>query len=91
MGYVLHIRSLNVHGNWRLYNNIVDAANSVSSSSLLSHKLQPGFPEINQIEGEPVYMIRYDNSKQADILGIKFRTKLETTKDTLDDFVKRGW
>jgi hypothetical protein len=36
-------------------------------------------------------MIKYDNSKQAGILGIKFRTKLETTKDILEDFSKRGW
>ena len=36
-------------------------------------------------------MLTYDNSKQAGILGIKFRTKLETTKDILEDFSKRGW
>ena len=70
---------------------IVDAANSLSPSPLPSHKFQLGFPEITQVEGEPVYMITYDNSKQADILGIKFRTKLETTKDILEDFSKRGW
>ena len=58
---------------------------------MLSQKIQRGFPEINQVEGDPVYMTTYDNSKQASILGIKFRTKLETTKDTLEDFSKRGW
>ena len=68
--------------------NIVDAANSLSPPH---HKFPRGFPEITQIEGEPVYMITYDNSKQAGILGIKFRTKLETTKDILEDFSKRGW
>ena len=56
---------------------------------MLSHKIQPGFPEITQ--DEPVYMFIYDNSKQASILGINFRTKLETTKDILEDFSKRGF
>ena len=69
-------------------NTLVDAVNSLSPSP---HKFQPGFPEINQVEGGPVYMITYDNSKEASILGIKFRTKLETTKDILEDYSKRGW
>ena len=74
-------------------NILVDAANSLSPSPLLSHKFQRGFPEINnnQVGGGLVYMTTYDNSKQAGILGIKFRTKLETTKDILEDFSKRGW
>jgi hypothetical protein len=59
----------------------------------LSHKLPRGFPDITQLEGdlEPEYMITYDQSKQASILGIKFRTKRETLKDTLEDFSRRGW
>ena len=36
-------------------------------------------------------MYTFDNSKQSSILGIKFRTKLETTKDILEDFWKRGF
>ena len=70
---------------------IVDAANSFSPSPLPSHKFQTGFPEINQVEGGPVYMVKYDNSKQDSILGVKFRGKLETAKDILEDFSKRGW
>jgi len=70
--------------NWQEW---IDTANSLP----LPHKFQRGFPEITQVEGGPVYMITYDNSKQAGILGIKFRTKLETTKDILEDFSKRGW
>ena len=73
-----------------LLSNIVDAANSLSPSPLLSRKFHPGFPEV--FEGErPVYTTTFDNSKQADILGIRFRTKLETTRDILEDFSKRGW
>ena len=73
--------------------NIVGAANSLSSSPLLSYKFQLGFPEITQFEGQPVRIITFDKSKQANILGINFRTKLEleTTKDILEDFFKRGW
>ena len=63
----------------------------MSPLPLLSHKFQRGFPEINLVEGGPVRMITYDDSKQAGILGIKFRTKLETIKDILEDFSKRGW
>ena len=74
-----------------LLSNIVDAANSLSPSPLPSHKLQIGFPEINQVEGGPEYLVKYDNSKQDSILGIKFRSKLETTRDMLEDFSKRGW
>jgi len=75
--------------NWQEW---IDAANSLSPSPLPSHKFPLGFPEITtQTEGEPVYMVTYDNSKQDRILGIKFRTKLETTRDILEDFSKRGW
>ena len=69
---------------------LVDAANSLSPAPPLSHRIQRGFPEITQVEGKPVYKVTFDNSKQANILGIKFRTKLETTKDILEDFSKRG-
>ncbi|KAF8959850.1 hypothetical protein BDZ97DRAFT_1836214 [Flammula alnicola] len=67
----------------------LDAANSLSPSPLPSHKLQKGFPEI--LQGEKVYQISYDKSKEARILGIKFHTQIETTKDTLEDFAKRRW
>jgi hypothetical protein len=72
---------------WCLW-NIVDAANSIVPSPALSKKIPRGFPEITQ--GKPVYMYTYDNSKQASVLGIKFRTKLEATKDILEVFSKRG-
>jgi hypothetical protein len=78
----------NIHS-WCLW-NIVDVANSLSPVPLLSSKIQSGFPEITQVEGGPVSMITFDNSKQASILGIKYRTKLETTKDILEDFSKRS-
>jgi len=72
--------------NWQ---ELVDTANSLFPSPLSSRKFLRGFPEITQ--GEPVYLITYDNSKQASILGIEFKTKLETTRDTLEEFERRGW
>ncbi|KDR70025.1 hypothetical protein GALMADRAFT_255392 [Galerina marginata CBS 339.88] len=72
--------------NWQEW---LEAANSLSSSPLPSHKLNKGFPEI--LESERVYHISYDKSKEQKILGIKFHTKVETSKDTLEDFAKRGW
>ena len=33
----------------------------------------------------------FDNSKQDRIFGLKFRSKLETTKDIIEDAVKRGY
>ena len=84
-------RSLNIHSMLILIKQIVDAANSISPSPLPSHKLQIGFPEINQVEGGPEYLVKYDNSKQDSILGIKFRSKVETTRDMLEDFSKCGW
>jgi len=56
---------------------------------LPSQALQKGFPEI--LQGEKVYLISYDKSKEQRILGIKFHTQVETAKDTLEDFARRGW
>ncbi|PPQ88274.1 hypothetical protein CVT25_005437 [Psilocybe cyanescens] len=64
------------------------AANSISPSPISSHKLPVGHPEI--LDGTRVINISYDKSKEQRILGIKFHTKLETTKDTLEDFARRA-
>ncbi|KAH9487433.1 Putative uncharacterized oxidoreductase [Psilocybe cubensis] len=66
----------------------LEVANSISPSPF-PRKLATGFPDI--LEGERIYRISYDKTKEAKILGIKFHTKLESTKDTLEDFAKRGW
>ncbi|KAH9487431.1 hypothetical protein JR316_0001506, partial [Psilocybe cubensis] len=66
-----------------------NVANSITPSPIPSHKLPVGYPDI--LDGETVVKITYDKSKEERILGIKFHTKLETTKDTLEDFARRGW
>ena len=38
-----------------------------------------------------VHLIRYSPDKERRLLGIKFRSLEETTKDTLEDFKARGW
>ncbi|KAF8808073.1 NAD(P)-binding protein [Phlegmacium glaucopus] len=67
--------------NWA-WQDWVDAVNTVSPS--LSRTL----PAEDIVEQQPGV---YDTSKQQRILGIKFKSKVETTKDILEDFAKRGW
>ncbi|KAF8880899.1 hypothetical protein CPB84DRAFT_1851713 [Gymnopilus junonius] len=72
--------------NWQEW---ITVANSLPSSVYPNHKLPTGIPEL--FTSETVYNIIYDKSKEERILAIKFHTKEETTKDTLEDFAKRGW
>ncbi|GLB36862.1 putative D-lactaldehyde dehydrogenase [Lyophyllum shimeji] len=66
----------------------VDAANSLSPSPIPSHpRLPVGYPGARP--DKPV--ASYDTSKEKRILGLKYHTKEETTRDTLADFEKRGW
>ncbi|KAF8959849.1 hypothetical protein BDZ97DRAFT_1940549 [Flammula alnicola] len=67
----------------------LDALSSISPNPLPSHAIFRGFPEI--LEGEKVYQVSYDTSKEARILRVKFHTKVETSKDTLEEFATRGW
>ncbi|KAG6830276.1 hypothetical protein H0H92_001542 [Tricholoma furcatifolium] len=67
----------------------LDAANSLSPSPIPSHpKLPVGYPGAGKTAKPPV---RYDTSKGERILGLKYRTAVEVTRDTLADFEKRGW
>jgi len=38
-----------------------------------------------------VFERRFDTSKEKKLWGIKFKTMAETFKETVDDFVQRGW
>ncbi|PPQ98104.1 hypothetical protein CVT26_003274 [Gymnopilus dilepis] len=73
-----------------IFQEWLDIANTLSPSPLPSHILPRGIPEITQGE-KPPYHITYDASKHERILGIKYHTKLETTRDTLAEFASRGW
>ncbi|KAF8880900.1 hypothetical protein CPB84DRAFT_1792190 [Gymnopilus junonius] len=71
------------------YQEWINVANSLPPPVYPSHKLPTGIPEL--FNSETVYNVVYDKSKEEKILGIKFHTKEETTKDTLEDFARRGW
>jgi hypothetical protein len=39
----------------------------------------------------PVHVLHYDTTKAARILGLKYHTIAETTKDTLADYEAKRW
>ena len=58
-----------------------------------AHKIDPSLSAGNTAH-EPataVYRVRYDVSKAAKILGIKYISLEQTTKDTLAQFKEKGW
>ena len=67
----------------------VDTANQLENplKTLPIYKGEPALLESGKVE----YLISFDTAKEQRILGIKHRTKLETTRDTLEDFAKKGW
>ncbi|KNZ74715.1 NADPH-dependent methylglyoxal reductase GRE2 [Termitomyces sp. J132] len=66
-----------------------DWPRSLSPSPIPSHPNLPvGYPGAGATAKPPV---RYDTSKAQRILGLKYRTKVEVTRDTLADFERRGW
>ncbi|KAG5719284.1 putative uncharacterized oxidoreductase [Termitomyces sp. T112] len=67
----------------------LDVARSLSPSPIPSHpNLPAGYPGAGATAKPP---LSYDTSKAQRILGLKYRTKVEVTRDTLADFEKRGW
>ncbi|OJT09208.1 hypothetical protein TRAPUB_14345 [Trametes pubescens] len=58
-----------------------------------AHKIEPTLPAGNTSydPSQAKFEIAYDNTRAKTVLGIKFRTMAETTKDTLEDFKARGW
>lgn len=75
-----------VNGGSYHWQDWIDTANSIQPSPIPSHKLPRGVPEM-----ERVYLINYDKTKEEKILGIKFFTQEESTRDMLADFERRGW
>ena len=62
-------------------------AHSVRSAIPSHFKLAPGCPEFTPKE----YMLVYDTTKEAGILGMKYRSAETVTRDMLNDFGRRGW
>lgn len=40
---------------------------------------------------EKTYVVKYNKEKQDKLLGMKMRTRDETTKDILEYYAKQGW
>lgn len=66
----------------------VDIVKEVAPSVWPGHETPIGFPLGDK---EKVYKVGYSKAKQERLLGLRFRTKEETTKDILKDFAKRRW
>ena len=58
-----------------------------------ARKVEPSLPICNMLHDPKngVYMIRYDASKSARILGLKYRGMDETVADTIKEFKEKGW
>ena len=59
----------------------------------IAHRLYPQLPAGNTEydSSEAVYVQMFDTTKVKKILKIKFRSKEETAKDTLEEFKAKGW
>ncbi|KDQ29970.1 hypothetical protein PLEOSDRAFT_24631 [Pleurotus ostreatus PC15] len=68
----------------------IDVAQSLSPPVALPphHRLAVGVPGGGK---DAVYKIRFDTSKAARILGLKYRSKEEPVRALLEDVVSKGW
>jgi len=68
----------------------VDAAKNVAPSlGIDASKLSKG--ALNYDPSKVTHYLYYSAEKREKILGIKVRSKEESTRDTLADFKARGW
>ena len=77
-------------GVWK-WQDFIDAANKISPPPKLSQKLPVGNPGAGSADPSTIHMMRYDTSKAARVLGLKYRSIEEMTRDTIADFEARGW
>ena len=75
-----------------LTNLVVDAANAISPPpKLTTGSLPKGNPGAGTGHPSTVHLVHFDTAKAARILGLKYRTLAEMTRDTLADYEARGW
>ncbi|KAG1731354.1 uncharacterized protein EDB91DRAFT_1154692 [Suillus paluster] len=78
-------------GNWK-WQDFIDAANAISPPpKLATGGLPKGNPGAGTGHPSTVHLLYYETAKAARILGLKYRTITETTKDTLADYEAKGW
>ncbi|KAI6014019.1 hypothetical protein BKA83DRAFT_4473825 [Pisolithus microcarpus] len=71
---------------WTARQTFIDAANALDPAPNLSWPLPKGNPGSSRPAP-----YEYDTSKSRRILGLEYRSVMETTRDTLLDFAARGW
>ncbi|KAF9482930.1 NAD(P)-binding protein [Pholiota conissans] len=71
---------------WQEY---LDALNSLSKNPLPSHEIPKGFPEVSA--GEKKYGVIYASTKVKDVLGFDWTSLADSARDTLTEFAARGW
>ncbi|KAI6167371.1 hypothetical protein EDD17DRAFT_1468946 [Pisolithus thermaeus] len=74
-------------GPWR-WQDFIDAANSLDPPPQLSKPLPKGNPGVGSQHSCMSYL---DNTKSQRILGMKYRSIAEVTRDTFADYEARGW
>jgi nucleoside-diphosphate-sugar epimerase len=74
-------------GLWK-WQDFIDAANDLSPPPRLSTTLPVG---VRGAGKTAKHLMIYDTAKANRILGLKYRTIEETTRDTLADYEARGW
>jgi len=70
-----------------VWNDWIKVAHSVRPSIPSHFKLAQGYPEFKPQE----YLVRYDTAKEASILAIDHTGADVLTRETLNDFGRRGW
>jgi len=78
-------------GLWK-WQDFIDAANAISPPpKLTTGGLPKGNPGAGTGHPSTVHLLYYDTAKAARILGLKYRTIAETTRDTLADYEAKWW
>ncbi|KAI6001176.1 hypothetical protein EDD15DRAFT_2230171 [Pisolithus albus] len=75
-----------ISGPWTARQTFIDAANALDPAPNLARPLPKGNPGASYPAP-----YGYDTSRSQRILGLEYRSVMETTRDTLLDFAARGW
>lgn len=75
-----------ISGPWTPRQAFIDAANALEPTPKLSRPLPQGDPGSNYPAPH-----EYGATKSQRVLGLKYRSVMEMTRDTLLDFAARGW
>ncbi|KAG6329779.1 hypothetical protein ID866_9311 [Astraeus odoratus] len=77
-------------GVWK-WQDFIDIANALDPQPKLSQPLPKGNRGTGTENANTVHLIHFDMTKAKRILGLKCRSKAETTRDIFADYETRGW